>query len=140
MDFGTTTRSIGSIQGIIRDGLSTSPLFWEKEAVTAARTDEQISTLLGKEQAEHYPIILQAQGMLSTLNALKDRMDTEKLQANERDQAENKLKWAEEDRKFLLEERQRKSLEDKEDREFLLQERARKAREEEDDRRRKDSS
>ncbi len=40
----------------------------------------------------------------------------------------------------LLEERQRKSLEDKEDREFLLQERVRKAREEEDDRRRKDQS
>ncbi len=94
----------------------------EKEAVTAARTDEQISTLLGKEQTDHYPIILEAQGMLSTLNALKEKMEAEKLQSD-----------AEEDRNFLVEERQRKiRIED--------EERAWKAQMEEDDRRHKTQS
>ncbi len=93
----------------------------EKEAVAAAQTDEQVSTTIGKEHSDHYPIILLAQGMLSMLNALKDKMDAEKLQSD----AEEDRK---EDRKFLLEERQRKSLEDKEDRKFLLEQRARKPR------------
>ncbi len=52
--------------------------------------------------------------MLSTLHALKDKMDSEKLQSDKREANQLKLKWAEEEN-FLVEERARKArIEDEE--------------------------
>ncbi|MCP3663082.1 MAG: hypothetical protein GY696_11395 [Gammaproteobacteria bacterium] len=75
----------------------------EREAVAAAKSEEEIQALLDKDHDDNFDILLTAQGMISTLSALSEEFKEMTLLSSKKEEETRKWKWDEEDRNLRME-------------------------------------